>query len=696
MDEKNKMQQVCGGLINPLVDLSKEGVVYREHNRIVLDNGQMVYEPSQSIGSVRNGIYYAKPILTQKPFNAMSVEEQAQLIQRCSYSNNYGYAKPGTYSQGGLQGNPIPQNSMPLAPSHFNRSYSTNGNFLIYNDSENGRQTELTNYHLEPREKIITFEGDKQCENEIRCTLYINSQEKQVLDVRVSELKNLHNHIMDRYPEAICNIDAAKVSAHIEASLRQQIANGIPTKLKQKQHGWSKITGRMEYFHDGTTRNDIYIETHNKIAINKNIYSNNAAIIETLHLMMNTTKHLSISAPLVATAFLGILFRLFTEAGISPQFAVFIYGASGTMKTSYSKVLFSLFNTDDMQKNRIVSSFKDTMTSYEMRFKECKDTVLLLDDYHPTVDPKNKKAMEAKAEEMIRFVGDGIGKNRSNAFLEDVKGSRPEGMLVITGEETLGTNSTMLRTLFIHIERGDIIPDKLSIFQNDPLLWTTVLQRFIDYVQFHYYSIIEYIQGNTFSLREKYKFSFKELRPCDQMVVLDLTYHIIGSFLLELGCPNSLVCTNIAEWVEACFNAITDNCTWCACNSTEAIYAVALYNCIVNKEIHIAESKLLYERNLTQYQGFEEDSCYILDSSQIHPRISNSISKSGRTVCITENEGINQLRAAELLITSKNGRTNNGREKIIPKVKVTINNDRKWMLKIPKSLLEQFVSSIVV
>jgi hypothetical protein len=571
----------------------------------------------------------------------------------------------------------MPQDLKPLTQNYFNRSYSTNGDSLFCQDSESGRQIELTNYHVKPCEKIITFEGDKQCEDEIRCILYINSQEKQVLDIKISNLKNLHNYIMDRYPEAICNIDTAKITAHIESSLRQQIAEGIPTKLKQKQHGWSKITGKMEYFHDGITRENIYIETHNKIAIDKNIYSNNAVLIETLYLMMSTTKHLSISTPLVATAFLGILFRLFTEAGISPQFAVFIYGASGTMKTSYSKVLFSLFNTGDMQKNRIVSSFKDTMTSYEMRFKECKDTVLLLDDYHPTVDPKNKKAMEAKAEEMIRFVGDGIGKNRSNAFLEDVKGTRPEGMLVITGEETLGTNSTMLRTLFVHIQKGDIIPDKLSFFQSNPLLWTTVLQRFIDYVQLNYYSLIKYVQGHTFTLREKYKFNFKELRPCDQMVILDLTFHIIGNFLLELGCPNDLVCADITGWVDACFNAITDNCAWCACNSTEAIYAVALYNCIANKEIRIAENKQLYERNLAQYQGFEEDLCYILDSSQIYPRISNSISKSGRTVCITEAEGIYQLREAGLLITSKNGKINNGREKIIPKVKITINNDRK-------------------
>lgn len=339
MNEKNKRQQVCGKLEKPLIKLNKEGVVYQEGDRLILDNNQMLYEPTQRIGTVIDGVLYTKPIRQQILFSKMSTEEQAQIIKSCSSNNIYSYTEPKAYSQGGLQGDPIPQNSMPLTPSHFNRSYSTNGDFLIYNDSENGRQIELTNYHLKPLEKIITFEGDKQCENEIRCMLYINSQEKQILDIRISELKNLHNYIMDRYPEAICNIDAAKIPAHIEASLRQQIANGIPTKLKQKQHGWSKITGNMEYFHDGITRNDIYIETHNKIAINKKIYSNNTALIETLHLMMSTTKHLSISAPLVATAFLGILFRLFTEAGISPQFAVFIYGASGTMKTSYSKVL---------------------------------------------------------------------------------------------------------------------------------------------------------------------------------------------------------------------------------------------------------------------------------------------------------------------------------------------------------------------
>lgn len=695
MRDNDNKELKWGPLQKPLIDLKKEGPVFQEQEIIVQRGDQLCSIPPQRIGTVEDGVYYSKPIHIELPFSSLSPDHQFQTLLRMQ-----DYYKSVLYNNN-ISNLPAPQLqavplSQPLSANHFtNCEYCIEDGFLVYTDKENNQIMRLTNYYLIPIERLYTYEGDKRCEEEIKLQLYIKAHKVEALNIKVSALKNIHSNISDKYPDVISNIEASKVAAHVEASVRQQITEKLPVKLKQTLHGWSKITGKTLYFHDGIYCDNVDVSTKNKIVVNKQLYNNNQQLRYTLSQMLNVSNNLSITAPLVATAFLGILFRLFTEAGISPQFAIFIYGASGTMKTSFSKVLFTFFNTDDIQRNQIVSSFKDTVTSYEMRFRESRDSVLLLDDYHPSVDVKNKKAMEVKAEEMIRFVGDGIGKNRSNASLEDVKGNRPEGMLVITGEETLGTNSTLLRTLFIRIQKGDIIPEVLSIFQKNTNWWPTLLQRFIDFIQLYYDDTVLYIKEHIDILREKYKSHFKEMRPCDQMVILELVYRVLGGFLLDLNYSPSEADICITNCIDACFARVKNSYEQCRRNSIEVIYSIALYNCIISNEIHIAKDVKQYECNPSLYQGYLDDVYYILDSVLVNMKINSYLAKSGNPVCLSETEGVNQLKAAGLLITSKNGKNADGSPKILLKVKVTINTRRLYMLKISRDALEDFVSHFI-
>lgn len=696
MRNNDKKELRCGPLQKPLINLKNEGPVFQDQETIIQRDGELMYIPPHQAGTVENGVYLEKPIFKMFSFSSLPAANQFQILHGL---RDY---EPSIYSGNNISGQPAlpsPQSEPAyrlLSANHFtNGGYRIEDTFLVYINEENKQAIRLTNYYVIPIERIDTYEGDKRCEEEIKIQLYINGNEVEELNIKVSALKNMHSNISDKYPEVFSNIDASKVAAHVEASVRQQITEKLPVKLKQTLHGWSKITGEMKYFHDGIYCNNVEINTKSKLAVDKQLYNNAQQLRDTLIQMLNMSNNLSITAPLVATAFLGILFRLFTEAGISPQFAVFIYGASGTLKTSFSKVLFTFFNTDDKQRNQIVSSFKDTVTSYEMRFRESRDSVLLLDDYHPSVDIKTKKAMEVKAEEMIRFVGDGIGKNRSNASLEDVKGNRPEGMLVITGEETLGTNSTLLRTLFIHIQKGDIIPEVLSIFQKNTSWWPTLLQRFIDFIQLHYDDTVVYIRMHIDILREEYKFHFNEMRPCDQMVILELTYRILGEFLIDLGCPTNETDICIANCIDACFTGVKNSYEQCRHNSIEVIYSIALYSCIISNEIRIANDVMQYEGNLSLYQGYLDKVYYILDSVMVNVKINSYLSKSGNPVGLSEVEGINQLKAAGLLIPSKNGKNADGSDKLIFKTRVSVNAHRPYMLKISVDALENFVSPFI-
>ena len=237
-----------------------------------------------------------------------------------------------------------------------------------------------------------------------------------------------------------------------------------------------------------------------------------------------------------------------------------------------------MFNADNA---KVPASFKDTATSMEIRLKESRSSVALIDDYYATGLSSVKYDMQKSLETIIRFVGDGTSRNRSNANLEDVKGTRPEGMVVITGEDTDGQLSTLLRCLVINVEKGTFNGKQLEMFQQNKLLWSTFLATFIDYVEMYYLQIQELIKNNFSTGREHYKDYFSDLRQVDQMVQLHLTYRILEGFLVALG-GNEENIYNIGEsCIDGCAEAVKLSHEYAIENSAENQFPITVYNMII-------------------------------------------------------------------------------------------------------------------
>ena len=80
--------------------------------------------------------------------------------------------------------------------------------------------------------------------------------------------------------------------------------------------------------------------------------------------------------------------------------------------------------------------------------------------------------MEASLEQIIRFVGDGIAKSRATPTMERQPEQRPQGMIAITGEDSSGSHSSLLRCLFVQVMKDSYDKELLSSLQRHPNLWT--------------------------------------------------------------------------------------------------------------------------------------------------------------------------------------------------------------------------------
>ena len=240
--------------------------------------------------------------------------------------------------------------------------------------------------------------------------------------------------------------------------------------------------------------------------------------------MLKISDDMRKTLPLWLVSHLGILFSLFEEAGYAPRFVTYIYGASGSLKTSVSKIFFKILKDDF---NDISANFNDTMTALEIKMGSTKDEVLLVDDYRPSALRTEAARMNGNFERLVRFYGDGIGKGRGNVNLSLRSEFKPKSMCAVTGEFLHGTASSLLRLLIIHVNKKTYNKKLLKFYQDNPLVFTTHIKYFTDFIAEKYKDIVTYIRNKFPEYRSMYSQTLVESRLVDAAVCLRITADIV-------------------------------------------------------------------------------------------------------------------------------------------------------------------------
>ena len=156
---------------------------------------------------------------------------------------------------------------------------------------------------------------------------------------------------------------------------------------------------------------------------------------------LDVGKH-EITFPLYGLLWLSVLTTLLNPM---PNFSGYAYGDTGTFKTTVAMLLLSHFG-DFSQANNL-SNFDDTANAIEKKAFTLKDTLLVLDDYHPSSRRQDAQNKEQLAQRLIREYSNRTARDRLNADTTEKGRYTPRGMLLITGEELVQLQSTLARVL---------------------------------------------------------------------------------------------------------------------------------------------------------------------------------------------------------------------------------------------------------
>lgn len=147
----------------------------------------------------------------------------------------------------------------------------------------------------------------------------------------------------------------------------------------------------------------------------------------------------------------------------STDFALFIHGLTGSMKSAISAIPLAFFG--DFNARRFPANFSDTDNDLEAKAFQAKDSIFVIDDFKPSVSLAEASKLYAKAERLIRNTGNQAGRGRRGSDMQAKAAPYNRSMTIITGEDLAKGQSLLGRLLIMQLSRTDVNTNILTRLQ---------------------------------------------------------------------------------------------------------------------------------------------------------------------------------------------------------------------------------------
>lgn len=180
--------------------------------------------------------------------------------------------------------------------------------------------------------------------------------------------------------------------------------------------------------------------------------------------------------------------QAYEDAGKTPAFCVFLYGHTGTQKTTIASFLTQIYNRNDgiAELTRLNAS---CASAVEL-LMDVVDEVKVFDDLFPATSPQVRKSQETVLAEITRYIADGTIPARMKG--NKVREGRPKCGLLFTGEYLIGEGSDAARLLPVAMTKPDT--HALKHFQDQPLIVSTFYRNFISWFIENYDGVVAYLK----------------------------------------------------------------------------------------------------------------------------------------------------------------------------------------------------------
>lgn len=518
---------------------------------------------------------------------------------------------------------------------------------------------------------------------EIECRIFVNNRVQDMV-VKNKQIRAFARMVTDRIPEAIVDYEATKVDKVIERQFRQDIARSRAVQIFC-QAGWNRIDGLRLYVYDGIQLgNERYVNTGLTLP---RWNCRESDLVQIFLRVCDLYCDMATMAAMFAFSLLGVLYRLFEEAGFRPRFVLFIHGKTGSMKTTIAKILYTQLCRDEFR-DEPRRFDTDTEVSLERAIVSLgQDTVTLIDDFSPAKTETKKSDLTNKLETIIRMVGDGSSKSRSNIKLEDKRGEGVHGVVALTGELMPKGMSTNLRCVFCRLNRDIVNVEAVTWFQEKEDAYTALIAAFAEYVGQRYDSIVEHIKKRFNDDRKCLTGFLKERRVVDSAVTLGLAMDVFIMFLQEFcGLNNGEIFTMVSKMKDSIVTCVQMSEQMSTDESPSEMFIRTVESLKRMGVIKIGVGKMSMLET-TVYDGYFEDEFYYLMPESTHKKVLAFLNQTNRYFPYDLKEILTFLADDGISKTASNGA---GKRTLC--TRISMGNGKKMnFLKIPRNVFDAIV-----
>ena len=148
------------------------------------------------------------------------------------------------------------------------------------------------------------------------------------------------------------------------------------------------------------------------------------------------------------------------------DFSLHIAGASGAFKTELAALAQGHFGAG-FDAHHLPCDWTWTENALEELAYATKDALLVIDDFRPPTDYRERDALMRKAERLFRAQGNRQGRGRLSREARLREARPPRGVIIATGEIYPRGQSLAGRILFVDLVSGEIEPARLTACQHD-------------------------------------------------------------------------------------------------------------------------------------------------------------------------------------------------------------------------------------
>ena len=538
------------------------------------------------------------------------------------------------------------------------KDYTPDKNGRIYRYTKDGPRI-ISNFIINPKSEIIKTDG---CDSESKLILEgILEGGVKLPEVEISMEEFIKmDWITQRWGIRPTISPGRNMKDYLKDCV-QQISKDIDINTIYSHTGWTVQDNKYIYLHSkggigsDNINTDIPLELSG-YSFPKEVRDKKEAIDLSLE-TLNLAKH-DITIPLLSMTYLAPLVGLIAEGNRTPNFVLWVYGLTGSRKTSASLAFLNHFG--NFSSNIPPASFKDTANAIELKAHTLKDSLLLIDDYHPNIDGSDARKLASTAERILRMYGDRVGRSRMRADTTLNKTYKPRGMAIVTGEDLPKGASSTERYIGVEIKREDINLDILSKLQKEHKKLAEAMAIYIDWISKNVELVQSFIDEKFDELKIKYKEETTHGRINDAVIWLSISFELLLTFLYEymficddeieeLRLSNEQVIKNILKNQEALYRN----------QEVELMFIDALEEMINLGKLCLLPVKKQKDNNqiISNYAGkfigyYDKEFLYLYDST-MYAEVETFLKGKGQSISVSVNTLLKMLRDKNYIKTEE-------------------------------------------